>query len=218
MKEKRSNEEILKEGMTDIQAICEGLLKITGNESPEIARLKKEAISGLEQMEKPEEFPEIIKEENLGKPVVKKMAFGGEEYIDMTASPQETEELDAEEMQRLKEMLKEKQEKAKGDAFEDLKEIEEEIAEHGVPIAPQELVEQKESKLSYAVIKPAQIERRELCPKCNKKLRHQSKIVREGEGYFAVNTETCSNKGKKKWGKIIEVPCSYQSQSVARID
>lgn len=205
--------------------------------------LGKFAVSTEIAKPKTEEVPEIISEEDadLSRPIVSKVSFGEPEekvefaeefkktieeaikkdepitishegqprksmgdidYIEL-ADFQEKVQL---QMQKQNEIATVKQEMDKG------KNIEEAVKSVAVP--------EKKQGQSEMTIKPANMETTSICPKCNSKLNHTSKIEKIGEGFFAINTATCTNKGKKSFfkKKVISEPCDYMSQSTLRID
>jgi hypothetical protein len=194
------------------------------------------------ESEPTEEVPEITSEEeiHLSRPIVNKVSFGDPEEnvelpeelkkqieavkektrkdepitVSLEGKPSERDYIQLEDLQEKMKLQMQKEEEiatvkkgiAQGKSMED--------AVKSVAKVP----EQKQG-LSEIQMKPVYAETSNKCPKCNSKLKHVSKVEKIGDEVFAINTATCTNKGKKSWrGKVIKEPCDYVSQSVIRID
>jgi murein L,D-transpeptidase YcbB/YkuD len=246
MKEKKiDNETILIGAMLEIKEIADTILKsVAQKEGEKVLTAQKEfdrAETGLREAkihaesEPIEEIPEIVSEEDadLSRPIVKNISVGDpEEKVEM---PEDLKKIieEAEIKEEIENKPRENKDYMRLEEFQEQMKLhmqkDKEIAhvkkkiEEGVSreeaVKSLDEIPEIEAKLSEAQIKPVFMETMSKCPKCNSKLNHQSKIERIGDGFFAMNTITCSNKGKKSWkGKIIAEPCDYISQSVIRID
>jgi uncharacterized protein with PIN domain len=226
---KIDKETILLDALIGIKEIAEGVLKkmaesmteeqVSISAEGETKKGMSEAGINLQkEVFADEEVPEITNEENLSKAVTDKVSFGVEEPVE--DQKEDEDNLKPEEMQKLKEIMANPQNvvASQEDFVEAVKN-----ADEGATIIFDETEPQiaEEKDIKEMNINPKMLEKSNRCPKCNHKLYHKSKIKREGDGHFAINTSTCSNRGKKTWlgfGKRIEEPCDYRNEVIKRID